>query len=453
MVQNVLYASLRGYYTNNMLYLSTLVGKRIKGSEGNTVARLRDIVAVLEDQAVPGDHKGEQRTRLRVKGLLARTGRRRQPFFVPADIIGTMEETGVSLRSSKLDLQPFERRDGEVLLTRELWDKQIIDLETRRVVRVNDIVLDTEEPPSQEEGQAWYIAGVDIGVGALFRRIRLAKPVQSLTHKPIDAKVVKWSDMDLFSTNVPGSLQVQHERLATLHPVEIARITDAVSYHQGAEIISSLDDTLAADTMEEIAAERQTDIMELIPDDLAADIIEEMAPDEATDLLAELPEDQADALLDEMEEDRASDVRQLMRYPNHTAGRAMTTDFICVRPDMTVADVIDTNKPRFLSSDLIYYMYVTATEEDDTLVGVITVRDLLVQERDTPVGDFMLTDFLAVRPGEHEREVARKMAEYNLLALPVIDRNGLLLGVITVDDALDSLLPEGWKKHLPRIFS
>jgi Mg/Co/Ni transporter MgtE len=142
-----------------------------------------------------------------------------------------------------------------------------------------------------------------------------------------------------------------------------------------------------------------------------------------------------------------------MRYPDHTAGRAMTTDFVCVQPAMTVGQVIEANKPRFLAADLIYYMYVTASEDDDTLVGVITVRDLLVQSPDTHIGDFMFTDFLAVRPGEHEREVARKMAEYNLLALPVVDRNNTLLGVITIDDALDSLLPAGWKKHLPRIFS
>jgi Mg/Co/Ni transporter MgtE len=178
-----------------------------------------------------------------------------------------------------------------------------------------------------------------------------------------------------------------------------------------------------------------------------------MAPDAATDLLAELPEKKANAVLAEMGEERAADVRQLMRYPDHTAGREMTTDFVCVRPAMTVGDVIESNKPRFLTADLIYYMYVTASDGDDTLVGVITVRDLLLQSRETPVSDFMLTDFLAVRPGEHEREVARKMAEYNLLALPVVDRNNALLGVITIDDALDSLLPEGWKKRLPRIFS
>ena len=435
-----------------MLYLSTLIGKRITAKTGDTVARVRDIVAYLEALGPSNDEEDEKRARPRVKGLAARTGLRGQPFFLPISIIESLDERGVRLRSSKLDLRSFERREGEMLLTHDLWDKQIIDLKSRRVVRVNDILLDLRTSADGQE-QTWYVAGVDVGLGALLRRMRLAGALKVIIGKPTDEQVVEWADMDLFGTNVPGSPAVPHERLAKLHPVEIARLTGAVSYHQGAEIIASLQDTLAADTLEEIAADRQIDIVEQIPDELAADIIEEMAPDEATDLIAELPEKKATALLDEMDDEKAASVRQLMRYPDHTAGRAMTTDFVRVSPTMTVREVIEANKSRFASSDLIYYMYVTASEEDNTLVGIITVRDLLVQDPDTPVGDFMLTDFLSVRPGEYEREVALKMAEYNLLALPVVDRNRLLLGVITVDDALDSLLPEGWKKHLPRIFS
>ncbi len=436
-----------------MLYLSTVIGKRIAVKSGDTVARLRDLVADLEPSPVIGEPSEERQPTLRIKGLVARTARRRQPFFVPASLIETLGENGVRLRSSQLDLQPFERRDAEVLLTRDLWDKQVIDLTSRRVVRVNDILLDSNAPSSHDEAAIWYVSGVDVGLGALLRRVKLTGPLEALTHKHLDAQVLAWSGIDLFSSNMPENFHVQHEKLATLHPVEIARITNSLSYHQGAEIIASLDDTLAADTLEEITAQRQTDIVEEIPDEMAADIIEEMAPDDATDLLAELPEEKASALLDEMEDERAEDVRQLMRYPDHTAGRAMTTDFVRVQPTMTVQQVIKANRSRFLASDLIYYMYVTASEKDDTLIGVITVRDLLVESRDARVSHFMLTDFLAVRPGEHEREVARKMAEYNLLALPVVDRNGILLGVVTIDDALNSLLPEGWKKRLPRIFS
>jgi Mg/Co/Ni transporter MgtE len=142
-----------------------------------------------------------------------------------------------------------------------------------------------------------------------------------------------------------------------------------------------------------------------------------------------------------------------LRYPEHTAGGIMTTDFVMVLPTMTVAEVIEANRQVFLSADLIYYMYVVDSEETCALLGVITVRDLLVHDRKDVVGDFMLKEVISVRPGEHEQEVARKMAEYNLLALPVIDASGVLIGVVTVDDALDALLPEGWKKRLPKIFS
>ena len=271
--------------------------------------------------------------------------------------------------------------------------------------------------------------------------------------KAVQPHIVRWQHLDVFGSNVPGGVPLGHKKLANLHPVEIARITDSLSYHQGAEIIASLDDTLAADTLEEIEENRQTDILEQIPEERAADILEEMAPDEATDLLGDMSEEKAGALLKEMDQEEAREVRQLLRYPENSAGGTMTTDFVCCTSNMTVGEVIEANKPEFLTADLIYYIYVVVSQASNKLVGLITVRDLLVHEHDRKVADFMLTDLLTVHPDENQREVARKMAEYNLLALPVVDADNTLLGVVTVDDALDALLPEGWKKRLPRIFS
>jgi magnesium transporter len=442
-----------------MLYLSEIIGKRIVDQKGNSVARIRDVVVELvapgeDDPTTPAlDNEGEpvEYDVPVVKGLVARTGRSRQPFYVPMEQVQSLGHDGARIRSYKLDVKPFERREDEMLLTRDVWDKQVIDLERRRVVRVNDIVLVGSaagtNPPR------WWVRGVDVGMGSLLRRIHIFKPVSAVVKKAIQPRIVPWQHLDIFGSNVPGGVPLGHKKLANLHPVEIARITDSLSYHQGAEIISSLDDTLAADTLEEIDEVRQTDIMEQIPEERAADILEEMAPDEATDLLAELPEERADALLEEMDDEEAEEVRQLMRYPEHSAGGTMTTDFVCCTPEMTVGDVIEANKATFLTADLIYYIYVVQTEENDKLVGLITVRDLLVHEPGRKVADFMLTDLLTVRPGESQREVARKMAEYNLLALPVVDAGKKLLGVVTVDDALDALLPEGWKKRLPKIFS
>lgn len=445
-----------------MLYLSEIIGKRVVDRQGNSVARIRDLVAELvpPDPNAPEeaylDEEGQpmERDVPVIKGLLARTGSNREPFFLPIAQVQTLGRDGARIRSSKLDVEPFERREGEMLLTRDLWDKQIIDLDRRKVVRVNDIIIaEGTISDSPDEAHRWWVRGVDVGMGSLLRRVHIDKPVGSVAKKAVQPRIVRWQHVDVFGSNVPGGVPLGHKKLANFHPVEIARITDSLSYHQGAEIISSLDDTLAADTLEEIEIDRQTDIIEDIPEERAADIIEEMAPDEATDLLAELPEEQAGALLEEMDDEEAKDVRKLMRYPEDSAGGTMTTDFVCATPDMTVGQVIEANKAVFLTADLIYYIYIVQQEDNDKLVGLITVRDLLVHEDDRQIADFMLTNLLTVRPAEKRREVARKMAEYNLLALPVVDGSDKLLGVVTVDDALDALLPEGWKKRFPRIFS
>lgn len=436
-----------------MLYLSTLIGKHISAAGGTRIGHVVDLVANLETPEEIDSKSVNRRPALWITGVVARKGLRGREMYIPVEAIDRLGSKGVVLCGDDIGFPDFEWHDGDVLLTRDMWDKQIIDLKQRKVVRVNDILLEARTLDADEGEPALKVSGVDVSLGSLLRRVRLSSLVRGITRKSLPAQVVEWDDMEMFGTNLPGSIRVQHKRLASMHPVEIARITDALSYRQGAELISALQDTLAADTIEEINPERQTDIVEQLPDDLAADIIEEMAPDEATDLLDVLPEDKAAALLEAMDEERAATLRTLMRYPDRTAGRAMTTDFVCVRPQMTVDEVIEANKSKFMSADLIYYMYVTVSEDDDTLAGVITVRDLLVQSKETPVRDFMLTSFIAVRPGEHEREVARKMAEYNLLALPVVDRNNKLQGVITIDDALDSLLPAGWKRHLPRIFN
>lgn len=458
-----------------MLYLSEIVGKKIYDPNGNRVGRVRELVAELSSTVqISGEEDAEapvvlvttideaqERDVPYIKGILARTGRKQQPFFVPVTQVVSIGPDGVRLNSARVDLQPYERRAGEILLTRDLWDKQVIDLDSRRVVRVNDIALIEGKAVDSTQMQAlslppglrWWVRGVDVGIGGIARRLRIINMVQGLSGKAISSRLVPWRHLDVFGSNVPGGVALHHKKLAKLHPVEIARITDSVSYLQGAEIIASLNDTLAADTLEEITAERQTDIVEQIPDERAADILEEMAPDEASDLLAELSEEKAGALLEQMDEAEARPIRHLMRYSESSAGGIMTTDYVRVLPHMTVEEVVETNRPIFMSADLIYYMYVVDSLEHNELVGIITVRDLLVQDRDCPVSTFMLTNLLTARPGENKQDVARKMAEYNLLALPVVDKTGILHGVVTVDDALDSLLPEGWQKRLPKIFS
>jgi CBS domain-containing protein/sporulation protein YlmC with PRC-barrel domain len=448
-----------------MFYLSELIGKRAYDSRGNPVARIRDVVAEVvagettENGLNTGrwsqladDEEPVERDVPVVKGLLVSTGASRDTYYLPVEQIASLDRTGARLRSAALDLSPFERRPGEILLRRDLWDNQVVDLNSRRVTRVNDAIITGAKPdPETAEVARWWVRGVDTGILGLLHRIRLARFVRG--RKFARPRIVRWQHLDFFGSNVPGGIDLPHKKLANLHPVEIARISDSVSYHQGAEIIASLDDTLAADALEEIVQDRQSDIIEQLSDERAAGILDEMAPDEAADLLKELPDDKALALLEKMDESEAEEVRYLMRFSERSVGAIMTTDFVQLVPEMTVEEVIESNRDIFLSADLIYYMYVVESDETNRLVGIITVRDLLVYDRTTPVADFMMTEFLSVRPGERHEEVARKMAEYNLLALPVVDRDGILLGVVTVDDALDALLPEGWRKRLPKVFS
>lgn len=456
-----------------MLYLSELVGKKVYDNQGNRLGQVSDLVAEITPSVQLAEERTtgpivmvntvdqrEERELPAIKGIVVRAGSKKERYYLPADRVITLGSHVVQATVTLENLQPFDsRRAGEMLLVRDLWDKQVIDLERRRVVRVNDVVLIEHILPLPGDtdpaltASRWRVRGVDVGIGGIARRLHVIGLVQAITHKPLDSREVLWSYVDVFGSNVPGGVAVRHNKLAKLHPVEIAHITDSVSYLQGAEIIASLDDTLAADTLEEITDERRTDIMEQIPEERAADILEEMAPDEASDLLADLPEAKAGSLLEHMEAEEARPVRQLMRYAENTAGGIMTNEYIRVLPDVTVEEVIEGHRQLFLSTDLIYYMFVVESEDQNRLLGIITVRDLLVQPRDCPVKEFMFTDFISARPGEDKKEVARKMAEYNLVALPVVDALGILHGVVTVDDALEALLPEGWKKRLPRIFS
>jgi CBS domain-containing protein/sporulation protein YlmC with PRC-barrel domain len=455
------------------LYLSDLIGKKVYDAQGNSLGRVRDLVAEitpsvqLAEEDITGPlvlvdtiDQAAERVLPAIKGIVVRKGNKNEQFYLPIDHVGSLSPRVMLASALHAELQPFDgRRAGEILLARDLWDKQVIDLEQRRVVRVNDVVLfehilpmpgDDEHPVTSPR---WWVRGVDVGFGGIARRLRISRFVQALTSQPLRSRVVRWNYIDVFGSKEPGGVAVRHKKLANLHPAEIARITDSVSYLQGAEIVAALEDTLAADTLEEITDERRADIVEQIPEDRAAHILEEMAPDEASDLLADLPEPKANSLLEHMEDDEAQPVRQLMRYPENTAGGIMTNEFVRVLPDATVEEVIEANRYSFATADLIYYMFVIDAEDTNKLVGIITVRDLLVQPRNCPVKEFMLRDFTSVRPGENKKEAARKMAEYNLIALPVVDATGTLHGVVTVDDALEALLPEGWKKRLPKVFS
>jgi len=411
-----------------MLYLSQVLGRPILDLEGERVATLKDVIVRLGEV----DHPP-------VAGFVARY--RRRDFFLPRWRISHFGEQGVRLNSDILDLRPFMRREGEVLLARDVLDKQLIDVDGKRVVRVNDVQI-------IEAANEWHVTGADVGLIGLWRRLA---PSFMRPGRPVE--VIDWADVGYLATDA-ATVQLKSSRgkLARLHPVEIARLAAAFSYQQGAEIVESLDDETAAETLEEMAAARQAQILADMDEERAADILEHMSPDEAADVLGDLPESKAEDLLNLMEDDEQSEVAELLPYEDDTAGGLMTTEFVTLPRDLTVGEALARLREMAETPNMIYYLYVVESEGSWKMAGVIALRSLILSDTSAPLEQVMRREVQFAHPDDAAPEVAQKIAEYNLLALPVLDDSGDILGIVTFDDAIEILLPKDWRQRLPSLF-
>jgi len=412
-----------------MLYLSQVLSRPIRDLEGDRVATVKDVIVRLGEE----DHPP-------LIGLVARY--RRRDFFVSRWRVTEFNEHGVRLNSDILDLRPFVRRDGEVLLARNVLDKQLIDVDGKRVVRVNDVQM------IQAAGE-WRITGADVSLQGLWRRLAPAGLIG--TRKPVE--VIDWSNVGYVATGeATVRLKSSSDKLARLHPVEIARLAEALSYHHGSEVVESLDDETAAETLEEMPAERQARILGDMDEERAADILEWMSPDEAADVLGDLPEHKAEELLGLMEDEEQAEVAELLPYEDDTAGGLMTTEFVTLPRELTVGEALARLREMAETPNMIYYLYVVEGEGSWQLSGVIALRSLILADPAVPLEEVMRSKFQKARPDEPAKGVAQRIAEYNLLALPVVDESGDILGIITVDDAMEILLPKDWRQRLPRLF-
>ena len=412
-----------------MLYLSQVLGRPIRDLEGLRVAKVTDIIVRLGDDEHPP-----------VTGLVARY--RRRDFFLSRWRITELNENGVRLNSDILDLRPFVRRESEVLLRRDVLDKQLIDVDGKRVVRVNDVQI-------IKAADDWRVTGADVSLQGLWRR--LAPAGFAGTRTPVE--VLDWADVGYLAT-VAATVQLKSSsgKLARLHPVEIARLAEALSYHHGSEVVESLDDETAAETLEEMPAERQARILGDMDQERAADILEWMSPDEAADVLGDLPEEKAEELLGLMEHEEQADVAELLTYEDDTAGGLMTTEFVTLPRALTVGEALARLREMAETPNMIYYLYVVEEENSWKLLGVIALRSLILADPSMPLAEVMRTEFQRTHASEPAKDVAQRIAEYNLLALPVIDESGDILGIVTVDDAMEILLPKDWRQRLPRLF-
>jgi magnesium transporter len=404
-----------------MFFLTSLVDRPVQGKTGELIGKLEDVIVRIGDPYPP------------LTGLVVKDGRRR--FFIPAAHLQSLNGAA-ELASSVVDLAPFTRRNGEVLLRRDVLDHQLIDITGRRIVRVNDVQLTRVD-------DNYRVVGVDVSAQALLRRLG----PRALANRIVGRQVIDWNDVQYLASTAPVQLKVSYDRLADLHPVDLARIVDALSYRESAEIVAALDEETAAETLEEVSDERAADLFEGMDQERAADILEEMNPAAAADVLEDLSDDIAEQLLARMEPEEAADVQALMAYDEDSAGRIMTTDFVRVSETATVGDALATVQSLEEVPDPLLAVYIVSTADPDALRGIVRLRSLILARPETPLLDLMDDDVPTVRPEDRAEDAARILAEYNLLAVPVLDENRRLLGIVTVDDALAVLLPEVWQRR------
>ncbi|MHB9031745.1 MAG: magnesium transporter [Anaerolineae bacterium] len=415
-----------------MPFISALIGKVVSDVDGQRIGVVKDVLAVERN-----DIGHPEVTALAVR-------HDSEVLLVPVSDAAALVAPAIPLYKHKAELTPYTPDESELWLVRDILDKQIIDTDDMRVVRVNDLEMARVK-------DRYYITNVDIGTAGLLRRLGISALSKILVRKTARTSgMISWDNVELLPETGSMRLKVPSSNLSDLHPADLAEIISDLSRSESTAVLDTLDVKTVADTLEAVEPDFQASLVENLTDEKVADVLEEMAPDEAADLLAELPQERSEDLLELMEPEQADDVRMLLKYPEESAGGLMTTDFIIVRPEMTAEEVIEFLRREASDYENITYIYVV--DPEGHLEGTFSLHDLVLAEPDKLVSDFMDKHIVTCQITDDQDEVARLISKYNLLAVPVIDSQGRMAGIVTADDALDKVIPTAWKKRLPRLY-
>jgi magnesium transporter len=417
-----------------MLYASEFISRPVVDADGLRIGKLRDLLAIRH-----GDVPHPQLVAIEVK----------QPkgsIFIPIHDVAALISEAIPLKRRLSEITPYTPHAEDLHLVRDVLDKQIIDTDGMRVVRVNDLQL------TRVNGGV-YVANVDVSGSGLVRRLGLTSLADRLATRPHSGdlpSIISWDNIELLAGDQPMRLKVPSSKMADLHPADLAEILSDLTRQDGSKILETLDIETLADTLEEVEPDFQASLIERMPDDRVADVLEEMAPDEAADLLAELPQERKQDLLELMEDDEAEDVRKLLTYPEDSAGGIMNTEYFIVPSYFKASQVMELLRETAPEAETIYYIYVA--DQDEHLLGVFSLRQLVLAQPDAGVMDFMERRVVTVAPTDSQEECAQLVSKYNLLAIPVVDDQKRMHGIVTADDALDKIIPTAWKKRLPRFY-
>jgi magnesium transporter len=411
-------------------FISELVGRRAT-IDDLPIGKVVDFLVSKPDDTFP-----------HIDGLVVKTAQ--GPRFAPIDTVADVDRDGtVALTMAPKDPAPPD--DRELYLVKDLLDKQIVDVDGRKVVRINDIEV-------ANAGGRLRVVAADVGVAGLLRRLGFKSFGRRFTpaiYRAMPRSMIAWDSVAPIREANPAQvhLSVKESKLAKIHPSDLAEIIRDLSAREAAAVVRQLDDETAADAFEHLDAETQKTLIEDIGTERAADIIEEMDADDAADLLAELPEEQQSQLLAEMNAYTADELRALVKYAEDSAGGLMTTDYVWIYPHRTTEATIRKIREIAPVSEFIYYLYVL--DKEDHLLGSLSLRTLLLALPTAFIDRIMQTDLVTVHPDAPAVDVAATIAKYDLLAVPVVDDSGKMLGIVTVDDAIDAIMPDEVAKKLP----
>lgn len=410
------------------LFFSSLLGKQVVAADGSRMGRLSDLV-IVTGEPYPS-----------VESLAVRAGR--QVLQIPWAAVAELDGV-VRLRPGASPVPPPETPLADrIRLAEEILDRQIVDIEGAKVVRVNDLHF-------LEVKGALRLAHVDVGLRGLVRRLGWQRAVDgAISLVRPGARYLRtesflgWKLVHPIE-GAPGRvrLEVAQRVLATLHPADLAEIMEELDRPQREKLFQGLDLETAAEALEESSPAVATELLEAVSPEKAADILEEMAPDEAADALSELPGETRRELLQAMERPEAAEVQELLEYPARSAGGLMTPDLLALGLQVTVAEALATVRRRADELPFIHEIFVA--EPRGQLKGLCTLKDLVAAEPDVPLQQIMREVPATVAPRAGVQEIARAASKYKLLSVPVVDEGGALLGMVTADDILAEVVDAG----------
>jgi hypothetical protein len=408
-----------------ILHLSAVVGSALRDANGERLGKVEDLIVRLGGTGYPP-----------ITGFLVNVAGRTS--FLGADRVSEIATDGVVMRKAKLDLRPFERRAEEVLLKRDLLDRQLINVQGARLVRANEIELALV-------AGSWRVVGVDTGPRGGLRRL-LPK---GLGAHIATGEFLDWAGVEPFVGHVPTvRLRVPHPKLAKLHPAQIADLVEAASRREGEEIIQAVGDDdreLEADVFEELDDQHQREFLEDRPDAQVAAILSRMAPDDAADIVGELDENRREQVLSLLPVSHRVKVRALLGYDPAEAGGLMSPDFILLYGSSSAGDALNAVRRSTIAAELLTAVFVSSQE--GSLDGSVAVTALVRADPTRSLSSIVKHEVPCLSPDASFEEVARLMADYNLTSIPVVDDGGQMVGVVTVDDVLEAMLPRGWRRR------